>query len=507
MRPSIVLTIVLATAAALGSTRPFAQPLTDAYGNANPYRASSARDDFAYLTEINKASLVMLRETKIVPEAVAAKLGRGIVAVAESNAKPGAERPRDYLKYEPQLIATVGQDGSMLHVGRSRQDLASTATRMYLRETLLETHEALGTARDRALALAEKYPATVVPAYTHGVQAQPTTVGHYMHALASALGRDAARLRAAFAGVNRSPLGAAVIANSGYPIDRPRLAALLGFDGVVENAYDANHLAPVDSGLEIASALAISAVHIGQFAQDMTAQYADPSPWFLLTDGKLTGGSSIMPQKRNPVALTNLRFSASTVVGAMNTSFLIAHNTNTGMYDYRRPNVIPTVEAMALYRLLADVIDGIVVNGPRALQEINAEYSTMTEVADFLMQRANVPFRIGHHFAADLAKYGRSKGLTPVQIPYAEAQRIYREDTKQDLPLSEADFMQALSAEYMVANRKGVGGTQPAEVGRMLASARSKLQEDRAWGAAQKQRLAAAQAALEGAFAGITAGR
>jgi argininosuccinate lyase len=393
----------------------------------------------------------------------------------------------------------------MLHAGRSRQDLASTATRMHLRESLLDAFEALTAARDRALAMAEKYPDTAIPAYTHGVQAQPTTVGHYMHALAAGLGRDAVRMRAAYGRVNESPLGSAVIANSGYPIDRQRLAALLGFDGVVENAYDANHLSPVDSGLDIASALAISAVHIGQFAQDLTAQYADPSPWFLLTDGKLTGGSSIMPQKRNPVALTNLRFSASSIVGAMNTTFLLAHNTNTGMYDYRRPNVIPTADAAALYRLLAAVIDGIVVNGPRALQEINAEYSTMTEVADFLMQRSGVPFRIGHHFAADLVKYGRSKGLTPTQIPYAEAQRIYREDTKQDFPLSEADYKQALSAEYMVASRKGIGGTQPVEVRRMLSSARAALKEDQDWAGARKKRLADGQKALDTAFGAIAA--
>ncbi len=484
-----------------------AQIATDAYGNANPYREAAPRDDFAYLTEINKASLVMLREAGIVPDAVAARLARGIISVTESNARSGAERPRDYLKYEPQLIAAAGQDGSMLHVGRSRQDLASTATRMYLRETLLDTLDALNAARQRALALGGKYPDTPIPAYTHGVQAQPTTVGHYMHALAAALARDATRLHSAYRQVNLSPLGAAVIANSGYPIDRPRLAALLGFDGVVENAYDANHLSPVDSALEVASALAISAIHIGQFAQDMTAQYADPSPWFLLGDGKLTGGSSIMPQKRNPVALTNLRFAASTIVGAMNTTFLIAHNTNTGMYDYRRPNAVPTLDAAALYRLLRAVLDGIVVNAPRALQEINAEYSTMTEVADFLMQRANVPFRIGHHFAADLAKYGRAKGLTPTQIPFSEAQRIYREDTGQAFPLSEVDYMQALSPEYMVASRRGTGGTQPAEVRRMLAASSALLKDDEAWGTAQRGRLGASQAALETAFATLAGPR
>ena len=498
--------VLLAAACLLMTANTMAQVAKDAYGNPSPYKVGPASDDFSLLTQINKASVVMLRETRIIPDSVATGLARGIVTVSEANAKPGAERPRDYLKYEPQLIAAVGPDGSLLHLGRSRQDMGSTMTRMYLREGMLETYDSLTAARDRVVALAEKYPDTLIPAYTHGVQAQPTTVGHYMHALASALGRDAARMRAAYVRLNQSPLGAAVIGNSGYPIDRRQLAVLLGFDGLVENAYDANHRSPVDSGLEIATVLGISAVQIGQFAQDMSAQYADPSPWFLLTDGKLTGGSSIMPQKRNPVALTNMRHEASLIVGQMNTSFLFAHNTNTGMYDYRRPNVIPAYETAALYRLLADVIGGIVVNAPRALAEINAEYSTMTEVADFLMLKAKVPFRIGHHFAAELAKFGRSHDLAPTQIRYADAQRIYRQDTGQELPLSEADFKLALSAEYMVRSRKGIGGTQPEEVKRMLGTARSAIRDDRAWGEAQRKHLAAAQAALEASFSALVSG-
>jgi argininosuccinate lyase len=481
-----------------------AQPGLDAYGNPVPYRAAAPFDEFAGMTRINQAAAVMLRETGIVSPQVAGRLARGIVAVTERNAAPGAERPRDYLKYEPQLIAAAGPDGSLLHLGRSRQDMGSTLTRLQLREGLLAAIEALGDARDRTLALAERYPDTLIPAYTHGVQAQPTTVGHAMHAFAAALGRDATRLRAAYEGLNRSPLGAAVIANSGYPVDRLRLATLLGFDGVVENAYDANHRSPVDSGLELASALAISAIAIGQFAQDLTAQYADPAPWFLLTDGKLTGGSSIMPQKRNPVALTNLRHAASGIVGAMNTSFLIAHNTPTGMYDYRRPDAVPVAGAAALYRLLADVVGGLVVDAPRALAEIDAEYSTMTEVADFLMLKAGVPFRNGHHFAAELAKFGRSRKLAPGDIPYADAQRLYRQDTGQDLPLTEADYRQALSAAYMVQSRRGIGGTQPDEVRRMIASARRTLADDRAWTQARRQRLADAQAALDAAFQALT---
>ena len=115
--------------------------------------------------------------------------------------------------------------------------------------------------------------------------------------------------------VNRNPLGAAVLATSSFPIDRARLSALLGFEGLVENAYDANHLAPVDSALEVAGSYAIAALQIGQFAQDVHAQYADPVPWMLLATGELTGTSSIMPQKRNPAALEQLRAQASMWLG------------------------------------------------------------------------------------------------------------------------------------------------------------------------------------------------
>ena len=130
------------------------------------------------------------------------------------------------------------------------------------------------------------------------------------------------------------PLGAAALGTSGFPIDRERLAALLGFDGVLENSYDANHVSSVDSKTELASALAISAIAVGQFSEDVQVQYHDPAPWLLL-DRSLTGISSIMPQKRNPIALERLRQIASTVLGDAQTVFLTAHNTSTGMIDYR----------------------------------------------------------------------------------------------------------------------------------------------------------------------------
>src|SRR5262249_35799138 len=150
--------------------------------------------------------------------------------------------------------------------------------------------------------------------------------------------------------------------------------------------------------LEVAGALAIAAVQIGQFAQDIHAQYAEPVPWFVLATGELTGVSSIMPQKRNPAALEQLRAQASILLGDMHTVFLVAHNNRTGMFDYRSYDPVPCARPLQIFKLFRQIVDGIVVNQGRALAEVRADYSTTTEIADALLQRADVPFRIGHHF-------------------------------------------------------------------------------------------------------------
>ena len=411
-----------------------------------------------FLDQINKACIVMLDEAGIVPRAHAARIAVGIAKVIEDARASGVpRRSADYLDYEPRLIAAVGPDASRLHSGRSRQDIASTIARMNLRDGLLQAIDALIIARDKTLKLAAQHTETIIPAYTHGVQAQPTTFAHYLHALAAALARQTQRLREAYQRINRNPLGAAALATSSFPIDRKRLEALLGFEGLLENAYDANHLAPVDSALDVASALAITAVQIGQFAQDLHTQYADSQPWFLLATGALTGVSSIMPQKRNPAALEQLRAQSSIMLGEMQTVFLISHNNRTGMFDYRMYDPVPCARPLQVLKILQQVMDGLVVNKERALAEVKADYSTTTEIADALMQKADVPFRIGHHFASQLTDYGRGNKLRLHDIPYAEAVRIYREQTQQTLPLDEATFREIISAEYMVYGRKGIG--------------------------------------------------
>jgi argininosuccinate lyase len=456
-----------------------------------------------FLDRINKASIVMLAECGIVPQPLAARIARGIAQVIAQQRTLPPQRSADYLDYEPRLIAVAGAEASRLHTGRSRQDIASTIARMNLRDGLLKECEALTVGREKLLAVADRHQETIIPAYTHGVQAQPTTFAHYLLALAGALGRQTERLRQAYQRINRNPLGTAALATSSFALDRQRLAALLGFQGLVDNAYDANHFAPVDASLDVAGALAIAAVQLGQFAQDIHAQYSEPVPWFMLATGELTGVSSIMPQKRNPAALEQLRAQSSIMLGEMQTVSLIAHNTRTGMFDYRSYDPVPSARPLQVFKLFQQIIDGIVVNKERALAEVQADYSTTTEIADALLQRAAVPFRVGHHFASQLTDWGRSHGLKLHEIPYAQAAQIYQADTRLEFPLSEAGFAEAISAEYMVFGRKGTGGPQLAEVNRMLGETRASVSADLVWLKDCNEHLTRAQASLDTSFAAL----
>jgi argininosuccinate lyase len=365
--------------------------------------------------------------------------------------------------------------------------------------------------RETILKFAAQAPNAIIPAYTWGVQAQPITLGHYLSGYAAAFEREANRMREAFVRLNQSPLGAAALGTSSFPVDRPRLAELLGFDAPVENSYDANQISPIDGGAELGGLATSGALVLGALIADVTAQYAQTEPWILLAEGEQTGTSSIMPQKRNPTGLVRLRAEASNLIGEAGTFALIAHNVEPGMSDYKdfgNPKEYPNVilrDMAALYAHGDAVVRTMIFRPDRALDEVNSDYSTTTELADTLQREADVPFRIGHHFASELVNYGRGHHLRASEIPYAEAQRIYAElagvsklDPK--LPLSEEAFRRALTAENMVTASKGLGGPQPSEVARMLAGRNERLAADRAWLDATRAKLAAAAQRLDQAF-------
>lgn len=471
-------------------------------------KSETTRDEFHWMNELNKAAAVMTTETGIVPKALSKPLAQGVAKVIEDGDKPGAKRPKDYLPYEPLLLAAAGPDASRLHSGRSRQDIIPTILRAMLRDRTLELIDVLDQVRGKLHAIATEHTKTIVPAYTNGVQAQPTTFAHLLGGYQSAFQRDAQRLREAYPRLNLSPLGSAVLGTSSFPVDRKLLAELLGFAGVVENSYDATQLSTRDIGMELDAIAANMALTVGAFVQDVHVQYHQVEPWLMLREGDLTRPSSIMPQKRNPNALNVVRLAASTVVGGATTYMIQSHNVMPGMPDYKRDQSQKTLEdATRMLRLFGQMLDGLVVNPERALAEVNAEYSTTTELADVLQREADVPFRAGHHFASELVTFGRANKLKPAEIAYKDAQRIYADAIAHfklpqgnTLPLTEARFRETLSAEGMLAASKGIGGPQGSEVNRLQADAAARLTKDRDWTKRARQSLAESQKKLNDAF-------
>jgi argininosuccinate lyase len=274
----------------------------------------------------------------------------------------------------------------------------------------------------------------------------------------------------------------------------------------VENGYDAAQVSTIDVAGELASIASLAALTTGAFVEDIHTQYHQTSPWFLIQEGAQTHVSSIMPQKRNPTILNTLRLQASTVVGDAQTFIIQAHNVTPGMPDYKREQSQETIEdATRMFGQLKTLLDNLVVNPERALAEVNAEYSTTTELADVLQREADVPFRVGHHFASEIVTFGRAKGLKAGEISFRDAERIWAEagskyDVATKFPLTEKRFRESLSAEGMIAGSKGLGGPQPAEVKRMLESERRTLAGDQDWIRQRRAQLSQAQARLDAAF-------
>jgi argininosuccinate lyase len=292
------------------------------------------------------------------------------------------------------------------------------------------------------------------------------------------------------------------------------LAELLGFDGIVENSLDANQISPIDTGVELVSVASAAALTIGTFISDLEAQYRMTTPWLTLEEGELTGTSSIMPQKRNPNALHNVRVGASEVLGVGTTYLFKAHNVPHGLSDYKGGEPVEALNRMArMLNGLTAVVKELNFNAKRALDEVNADYSTTTELADVLQRDADVPFRVGHHFASELVNFGRTNSLRPIDIPYDQAKRIYTEAAKSfkmtnaQLPLGETQFRKSLTAENMVQSAQVVGGPQPSEVVRMLAVQRASLKNDRAWVEATRSKLDEAAKKRDAAFGLLKTGQ
>lgn len=470
-------------------------------------KGGAYESQFAWMNRINKASIVMLTEEGIVSAPQGKRIASGVQHVVDQAGQPDGKRPSDVLQVEKIMIDKIGPEASLIHSGRSRQDMYATYRLAVLRAQVLDFSDGLNSVRERLLKIAGDNVDTLIPAYTNGVQAMPISYAHYLLAFEAAFQRDAQRIHELYQRLNLSPMGTAVLANSGWPLNRERLATLLGFDGVRENSLDSSQVSTFDIPLEAAGIASSSAIRVGALIGDIHTQYHQTRPWLLLEEGS-TYSSSAMPQKRNPGLLMRTRESASDVVGLAGATTIRAHNVTTGMTDYKIAfDELGLFEsATQMFKRLDAVLDALVINPERAMEELDNDWTTSMELADTLEREHKVPFRIGHSFASLIVGEARKDGLLPKNFPYADAQRLYTKAAQkykwqdQTLPLNESEFRATLSPRTMVETRKGTGGPQPAEVKRMLAAAQKNLSADMGWMTERRQHLTEAEQVLDKAF-------
>jgi argininosuccinate lyase len=468
------------------------------------------RDEFYWLTRINEATILINSSQGLVSPEIAKKAAAATRAVLAEGEADAAKRAKTYITYEPLLTAKAGPEITIIHAGRSSQDIHATYRAAILRDKALEAGAALNTVMRTMEGIARDKTGVVVPAYTNGVAAQPTRYSHYLLGILAGFRRDFTRLKEFYARLNLCPMGSTVLNGTCWPLNRAAMAAKLGFGGVADNAFDATQISQSDLPLEFSSILTSVAVHITSFLEDLMVQYAQPRPWIILQEGgENTYVSSAMPQKRNPGLVNNCRTEASTVIGEAQAELFRAHNLQTGMIDPKKQNLNAALadRAVSMLGMFNRVLKALVINPERALEELNSDWTASQEVADVLMKEFGVPFRIGHHAASGMVSFARKNAILPRDFPYSELQRIYREviekeypDADPVLPMSEERFRKALDPVSIVNNRATQGGPQLKEVERMLALISEFNAESAAWLAEREEQINGALAALDQEF-------
>ncbi len=438
----------------------------------------------APLMRIHYAHLVMLAEQGIIPRAdariVRDALGR--ISVPEVRETEYDESCEDLFFFiDRLLVRDCGDDAAgRLHTARSRNDIDMTMYRMQQRMLILSLYEGAIRLRDVLLAQADANRDAVFAAHTHTQPAQPTTIAHYLHAVVEQLERDAVRLRAAYASTNKNPLGACAITGTGFAIDRQRTSDLLGFDGPTGNTYGS--IATVDYLLESVSAASVLLAGLGRVVQDLLLWCTSEFGYLRLGD-EFVQSSSIMPQKRNPVALEHARAISSKALGQASGILLAVHNTPFGDIVDTEDDLQPLVFAMfndadRAVRLVAAAMSTAVFDRERLAARAEQGWTTVTELADTLTRDENIPFKTGHTIAARLVAEAARR-------PNEPRAKLLREVSASVLgrpvDYDEARLSEVLSARHFVDVRKTPGGPAPSEMARALRRSHEDLAGDSKW--------------------------
>ena len=436
------------------------------------------------LMAIQYSHLVMLAAQHIISPEDAHALRVALDSISEADVRRVAYDGtyEDLFFYIERLIVTeCGDDvAGRLHTARSRNDIDMTMYRMRQREFILALIAATLDLRRSLLDLADVHRETVFAVHTHTQRAQPTTVAHYLLAVLEQLERDTTRLKPAYERTNRNPLGSCAITGTGFNIDRSLTSDLLGFSGPTCNTYGS--IATVDYLLEATSAASVLLIGLGRVVQDLLLWATSEFDYVRLGDG-FVQCSSIMPQKRNPVAFEHARAIGSKALGQAQAILTSVHNTPFGDIVDTEDDLQPLVssmfrDAMRMVKLVAAAMRTAEFDPVRLEARAGDGWTTLTELADTLVRDHNMPFKAAHGIATRLVAGRR-------QDPQKSLFELFADATAGSLGTppryTERELEDILSPRHFVAVRKTYGGPAPEETARAAHASRIELDADQAW--------------------------
>ncbi len=417
----------------------------------------------------SRAHATMLGAQGIVDAADVATILSGLDAVADDYAEHGV--PDDltlediHMLTEARLAEKIGPVAGRLHTARSRNDQVATDFRLWVRDAIDAVDAALGHFQSALLARAEEHAATVMPGFTHLQVAQPVTLGHHLMAYHTMVARDRGRFADCRARLNYNPLGSAALAGTGFPLDRDATSAALGFAGPTVNSLDS--VSDRDFAIEYLTACVQCSLHLSRLAEEFVIWASQPFGFVALSDQWSTG-SSIMPQKRNPDAAELVRGHSGRILGQMTALMVTMKGLPLAYSKDMQDDKPPVFEATDLLALsiaaMTGMVDSATFRPDRMRAAAETGYSTATDLADWLVREAGVPFREAHHITGRAVKLAEERGCRLDGLALDDLTAIDDRIT--------AGIFDVLSVDASVASRRSFGGTAPDRVRQAIVVAR-----------------------------------
>ncbi len=420
----------------------------------------------------SRAHAAMLAAQGIITDSDAEAIREGLLTVLseiENGDFPFSAALEDiHMNVESRLKEIIGEPAGRLHTGRSRNDQVATDFRLWVRDQTDAAISGLEALMKALLGQAEAGADWVMPGFTHLQTAQPVTWGHHMMAYVEMFSRDMSRFQDARKRMNESPLGAAALAGTSFPLDRDATAAALGFDRPMANSLDA--VSDRDFALEFLGASSICAMHLSRMAEELVIWSSAQFRFVALSD-RFSTGSSIMPQKKNPDAAELIRAKIGRIFGANTALIMVMKGLplaySKDMQEDKEQVFDAADNLMLALAAMTGMVGDMTANTESLEAAASSGFSTATDLADWCVRELNMPFRDAHHVTGTLVGMAEAKGIDLPELTLADMQSVHAE-------ITEAVF-DVLGVHNSVASRTSYGGTAPAQVRAQIAAWKAKL--------------------------------